>query len=124
MEKKQEEKARQMKELKDRAEHLQHENDRLRAQVEKKHDLGERDVQDNGLARHLTAHDKGKEPIIPKDVDTLADDELSLGGSPNLSTVKSSRARSRQRHMALHSAMLIMTHSVGQEENPVESVTD
>ena len=98
MEKKQEEQARQMKELKDRVEHLQRENDRLRAQVEKKHDLGERDVPDNGLARHLTARDKGKEPIVPKDVNTLADDELSLGGSPNLSPVKSSRARSCQRH--------------------------
>ena len=44
MEKKHEEQARQIRELKDRAEHLQRENNHLRAQVEKKRDLGERDV--------------------------------------------------------------------------------
>ena len=48
-----------MRELQDRAEHLQRENDRLWPQVEKRHDLDERDVQDNGQARHPTAHDKG-----------------------------------------------------------------
>ena len=45
MEKKQEEQARQMRELQDRAEHLQSENDRLRAQAEKIHNLGEGDAQ-------------------------------------------------------------------------------
>ena len=36
-----------MRELQDRAEPLQHENDRLRAQVEKRHDNGKNDVQDS-----------------------------------------------------------------------------
>ena len=84
-----------MRELQDRGEHLQHENDRLLAQVEKRRNLGERDVQDSSQARHLTACDKGKEPIVPNDVDTPADDELSSSSSPNLSPAKSSRARSR-----------------------------
>ena len=84
-----------MRELKDRAEHLQCENDRLWAQVEKRSDLGERDMQNSGQARHPTAHDKGKEPIIPYDVDTPANDELSSSSSPNLSPSKNSRARSR-----------------------------
>ena len=48
MENKQEKQARQMKELQDQAERLQHENDQLRAQVEKKRHLGGRDEQDNG----------------------------------------------------------------------------
>ena len=95
MEKKQEDQARQMRELQDRAEHLQPEKDHLRAQVEKRHDLGESDVQDSSQARHPTARDKGREPIVPNDVDTPADDELSSGNSPNLSPAKSSKARSR-----------------------------
>ena len=60
-----------MRELQDCAEHLQHENDRLRAQVEKMRDLGERDVQDSGQARHPTADNKIKEPNVLDDVDTL-----------------------------------------------------
>ena len=83
--------------MQDRAKHLQRENNCLRAQVEKRHDLGETDVQDNDQARHLSAHDKEKESIVVDDVDTLVDD-LSLGSLPNLSPAKISRARSRQRH--------------------------
>ena len=40
IEKKQEEQARQMKELQGHDERLQRENDQLRAQIEKSHDLG------------------------------------------------------------------------------------
>ena len=50
----------------------------------KKRDLGERDVQDNDQVRHLIARDKGNEPIVPDDVDTPKNDELSSGSSPNL----------------------------------------
>ena len=57
-------------------------------------DLGERDVPDSGQARHPTTHYKGKEPIVPDDVDTPADDELFSGNSPNLPLTKSSKARS------------------------------
>ena len=98
MEKKQEEQVRQMRELQDHNKHLQCENDRLRAQVEKRRDLGERYVHDSGQARNLTARDKGKEPIVPDDVDTPANDDLSLSSSPNLFSAKRSNARSRQRH--------------------------
>ena len=55
-------------------------------------------MQDNGQARHPTSHDKEKEPIVPKDVDTLEDDELFRDCSPNLSRSKISMARSRQKH--------------------------
>ena len=41
---------------------------------------------------------QGKEPIVPDDVDPLADDELSSGSSLNLSLAKSSRARLLKRH--------------------------
>ena len=34
---------------------------------------------------HSITHNRGKEPIIPDYVDTLADDELSSGSSPSLS---------------------------------------
>ena len=61
----------------------------------KGHDLGEKDMHDSGQAKHPTARIKGKEPVIPDNVDTLADDELSSGSSLDLSLEKSSRARSR-----------------------------
>ena len=83
-----------MRELQDRVEHIQLENDRLPAQVKKRHNLGERDVQDSGQARQPIACNKGKEPIVLDDVDTLADDELSSGSSQNLSLTKRSKARS------------------------------
>ena len=54
-------------------------HDRLWVQVEKRQDLGKKDVQDSSQVRHLIAHNKGKEPIILDNVDTLADNELSLG---------------------------------------------
>ena len=97
MERKQEDQARKMRELQYRVEHLQRENDRLRAQVEKRHDLSESDVQDSSQARNTTARNKGKEPIVPDNVDTPKDDELSSSSSPDLSLVKSSRAMSLQR---------------------------
>ena len=55
-------------------------------------------MQDSDQVRHLTIRDKGKKPIFPNDVDTLTNDELSLGSSPNLSPAKINRLRSRQRH--------------------------
>ena len=73
MEKKQEEQARQMKGLQKRTEHLQRENHRLRAQLEKRHDLDERDAQDNGQVKHPIIRDKGKKFIVLDDVDIPAD---------------------------------------------------
>ena len=70
-----------MKELQERVEHLQCENDRLRSQVEK-------DTQDSGQAKHPVVRDKGKKPTVLNDVDPPADDELSSGSSPNLSPAK------------------------------------
>ena len=52
MEKKHEEQARQMKELQVHVERLQCENDRLQARVEKRHNLGGRDVQDSDQDLH------------------------------------------------------------------------
>ena len=66
-----------MRELQDRTEHLQRENDCLWAQVEKKHYLSEEDVQDSSQARHLTTCNKGKEPIVPDNLDTPTNYELS-----------------------------------------------
>ena len=86
-----------MRELQDRFEHLQRENDRLMAQVEERHNLGEGDAQDSGQAKHPTIRDKRKKPIIADNVDILANDELSSDRSPNPSLEKSSKARSRQR---------------------------
>ena len=104
MEKKQEEQARQMQELQGRVERLQRKNDQLGAQVEKSRELG-RDVQDGNRAKYPIAHNKGKEPIIPDNVDAPADDELSLGISPSMSlplgrnTRGSTSAKSRWKHL-------------------------
>ena len=98
MEKKQEEQARQIKELQERAKHLQHRNDRLGAQVEKRRDLDKRDVQDSGQVKRPVVRDKEKKAINLDDVDIPADDELSSSSSPNISPVKSNKDRLRQRH--------------------------
>ena len=84
-----------MKELQDHAEHLQCENDLLYALVEKRHNLGGRDVQDSDQALHPIPRNRGKEPIILNEVDTPADDELSSGSSPplGLSPAKNIRAK-------------------------------
>ena len=73
-----------MKEMQGYVKCLQRKNDQLRAQMEKIHNLG-KDVRDSGRARHPTTPNKGKEPIVPNDVDTPTYDELSLGSSPSLS---------------------------------------
>ena len=89
-----------MKEFQEHADQPQFENDRLRAQLEQRHDLDVRDTQDNGPMRHPAVRDKGRKLIALDDVDTPTDDELSLGSSPNLSPIKSKRNkdRTRQRH--------------------------
>ena len=74
-------------------ERLQLENDHLRAQVEERRNLGEKSEQDSEQAKHPTVRDKGKKPIVPDNINTLVDDELSLDSSQNPSRVKSDRAR-------------------------------
>ena len=103
MERKQEEQARYLKELQAHAERLQRENDQLWAQIERSRDLG-KEVRDSGRAVQLIARYKGKKPIIPNDVDTLADDELSSSSSlyPSLSLTRMlGRARRRLRKRPL-----------------------
>ena len=73
MERKQEEKARQMKELRAHVERLQRENYLLCAQMEKSRDLGD-EVRGSGRATYPITHNKGKELIIPANVDTPVDD--------------------------------------------------
>ena len=58
IEKKQEEQARQMKELQECVKYLQRENDLLWAQVEKRCNLDERDEQDGRQAKHPIVRDK------------------------------------------------------------------
>ena len=73
-------------------EHLQRENDQLRAQIEKNHDLGKY-VRDKGRAVHPIARNRGKDLVIPGDVDTLVDDESSLNSSSSLSLSLAKNAR-------------------------------
>ena len=87
-----------MRELQDRAERLQRQNDRLWTQVEERRNLGKKDVQDSSQARNPTIRDKEKKPVILDNIDTPTDDELSSSSSPNLSPEKSNKARSCQRH--------------------------
>ena len=42
---------------------------------------------------HPIARNRGKEPVVPNDVDTLTDDELSLGSSPSLCFSPAKNAR-------------------------------
>ena len=98
MERKQEKQTRQMKELQAHAERLEWENNQLRAQMKKSRDLGDEEL-DRGQAAYPITQNKGKGPVIPTDVDTLTDDELSLGSFPpmGLSPAKNTRAKSRKR---------------------------
>ena len=66
-----------MKELQGHAKRLQQKKDQLWAQMEKSSDLG-KDVRDSDSAAHKIARNKGKEPIVHDDVDTLAEDELLI----------------------------------------------
>ena len=91
-----------MKELQERIEQLQRENDRLWAQMEQRHDLDKRDAQDSGPARHPAVRDKGKKPIALDNVDTLVNDELSSSGSPNPSLIKSKSNKERMHHRHSH----------------------
>ena len=71
---------------------MQRENDQLWAQIEKSRDLG-KDVRDSSRAAHPTARNKGKELIVPDNVDTPTDNELSSGSSPSLSLSPTKDAR-------------------------------
>ena len=86
--------------IEERTEHLQWENDRLRAQVKKRSDLDERDTEDSGQAKHPVVRDKGKKLISFDDVDSPVDDDLSSTSLPNRSLAKrkSNKDRSHQRH--------------------------
>ena len=87
MEAKQEEQARLMAELRNCDDHLQQENDRLRARLEE--DRGE-NAQVSSHPAPPVKQNRGKEPILPGDSDAAADDELSSGSSslPYLSPPK------------------------------------
>ena len=104
-----------MKELQEHTKHLQHQNDRLRAQVGKRRDLDERDTQDSGQAKHPIILNKGKKPIILGDVDIPTNDELSLDSLPNLSLAKTTRiGPARDTHIALQSAIPVVVRSAVQ----------
>ena len=57
------------------------------------------DVRGSGRDEQPITHDRGKGPIPPDNIDTLADDELSSGNSPplNLSPTKNTWESTRTR---------------------------
>ena len=79
METKQEEQARQMAKLQNRADHLQQENNRLRACLEE--DRGE-NARGSSHPSPPVKQNRGKEPILPGDSDAVAEDALSFCSSP------------------------------------------
>ena len=100
MEKNQKGQVRQMKELQGRVERLRNENDQLGAHIEK----SLKDAQDNGYDVEPIARDKGKGPVVPNDVDTLANDELYSCSSPslNLLLAKNTWERTKTRSRKMH----------------------
>ena len=119
METKKEEQARQMVELRNRADHLQQENDRPRARLEE--DRGENARGSSHPAPPINQN-RGKEPILPSDSDATTDDESSSGSSSihDLSPTKNNmEAKSRKRpphHPAVPSVACIAEY----EEKSVE----
>ena len=66
----------------------------MRAHIGKSRDLGKY-VQDSDRAVHPISRNKGKEPIVPDDVDTPTDDELPLACSPSLSLSSAKNIRAK-----------------------------
>ena len=68
------------------------------AQIGKSRNLG-KDARDSGRDAQPIARDKGKGLVVPEDIDTPTDDELSSGSSPslNLSSEKNTRESTRTR---------------------------
>ena len=79
MEARQEEQARQMVELREHANQLREDNERLRTRLE-----ANQAEKSRGPPRPLplSRPDKGKEAVVPDDINLLADDELSFRSSP------------------------------------------
>ena len=67
-----------MAELQSHANHLQKENDRLRARLEE--DQGE-NARGSSPSAPSVNHNKGKPPVLSGDNNAVADDELSFGSS-------------------------------------------
>ena len=65
---------------------------------------------------HPIAHNKGKEPIVPDDVNTPANDELSIRSSLSLSlsstknAQESTKAKSRKRPSPLVMPLVVLKH--------------
>ena len=76
---KQEKQVRQIAELQNRVDHLQQDNDRLRARLEE--DRGE-NAQGSNHPTPSVKQNKGKQLILPGDSDVTTDDELSSDSSP------------------------------------------
>ena len=103
METKQEEQARQMAELQNRADHQQQENDCLQARLED--DRGE-NARGSNHPVPLVKQNKGKEPILSGDNDAAADDELSSGSSTllDLSPPKNNMEAESRKRPSRHSS--------------------
>ena len=79
MEEKQEEQAKQMAKLREHANRLQHENERLQTRLETNWgDNSKGPIHPTPLAQP----NKGKKPILMGESDPPVDDELSSGSSP------------------------------------------
>ena len=48
-------------------------------------------MQDSGHNAQPIPHNKGKGPVVPGDVETLANDELSSGSSPSLNLLEAKK---------------------------------
>ena len=91
--------------------------------LKKNRNLG-KDVRNNIRDVQPITHDKGKGLVAPDNVDTLMDDELSLGSSPSLNlspaknTWESVRTRSRKRpspHLAFNDSVSGASHRARRE---------
>ena len=123
METKQEKQARQMAELRNHADRLQQENDRLQAHLEE--DQGE-NAQGSSHTAPPIKQKRGKEPILPGDSDATADEELSSGSSllPDLSPPKNNvEAESRKNPLRRSSHSISGMHHRVQREISREQTT-
>ena len=105
-----------MAKLRNCTDHLQQENDHLQARLEE--DRGE-NARESSHPAPSVKQNKGKEPILPRNSNAAANDELSYGSTPllNLSPPKNNVAVESRKSPPHHSSRSIsgMHHRVRRE---------
>ena len=109
-----------MAELRNCADHLQQDNDRMHARLEEDRD---ENTQESNHPTPLVKQNRGKEPILPGNSDATMDDELSSSSSPlpDLSPPRTTWRLNQERGPRTVLVIPLVACIVEYEEKSVES---